>query len=386
MYIESCMEVSMYNKDMAENGIISYGNLYRIAKVMEKGRTGEEITVAMLGGSITQGSLSSAPDTCYAHHVYKWWKNKFEGSKINYVNAGIGGTTSQFGAARVESDLLKYNADFVIVEYSVNDVESELFKETYESLIRKIVTYPNEPAVLIVNNVQYDDGVSAQAIHNEIGCYYNLPIVSMKDSIYKEVTAGRIQKEEITPDDLHPNDIGHKLIGDIINHMLNNIYEKFIKKDIPDTYEVPGTTLTDIRYMDSLRLQNKNAACSLEGFVIDQEEQKGITDIFRNGWKGKRAGDSIHFDVEGGMISVQYKKSVKRTAPVAKAVIDNDIEHAVILDGNFDETWGDCLYLQDILIGGNQGQHTLDITITQDDENSDIDFYLVSVISADRAK
>ena len=376
----------MYKKEIAENGIISYGNLNRITRAMEKGKKGEDITVAMLGGSITQGSLSSTPKTCYAYHVYEWWVNQFKDSKITYVNAGIGGTTSQFGVARVESDLLKYNADFVIVEYSVNDVENNLFEETYESLVRKILTYPNEPGVLIVNNVQYNDGVNAQRIHNEIGEYYNLPMVSMKNSIYREVEAGQIKKEEITPDDLHPNDVGHKLIGDIINNMLDNIYEKTVEKEIADTYTIPKDTLTNNRYIDSLRLQNKNATFSVNGFHIDQEEQKVITDIFKNGWTGKSVGDSIHFDIEGSLISVQYRKSVKRTAPIAKAVIDNDTENAMILDGNFEETWGDCLYLQDILINGDKGKHTLDITIIQADENSDIDFYLVSVISADRDK
>jgi len=376
----------MFKRDIAEDAIISYGNLSRIARAMEKGKKGEEITVAMLGGSITQGSLSSTPKTCYAYYVYQWWSNKFKGSKINYVNAGIGGTTSQFGAARVESDVLKYNADFVVVEYSVNDGESDLFKETYESLVRKILNSPGEPGVLIVNNVQYKDGINAQRIHNEVGAYYKLPIVSMKNSIYKEVAEGRMKREEITPDDLHPNDAGHKLIGEIINHMLDCIYEKVEKNQVPDTYIIPNETLTGTRYMDSLRLQNKNAVFTADGFLPDYEEQKEITDIFKNGWKGKKAGDTIRFELDGGIISVQYRKSVKRNAPVAKAVIDNDTENAIILDGNFEENWGDCLYLQDILTGGDKGRHTLDITIIEDDENSDIDFYLVSVISADRAK
>jgi acyl-CoA thioesterase I len=374
----------MYSKDIAESGIISYGNLYRIAKAMEKGSKGLDITVGMLGGSITQGSLSSTPKTCYAYLVYEWWVNKFKESKITYINGGIGGTTSQFGVARVESDLLKFKPDFVIVEYSVNDAENDLFKETYESLVRKILEYPNEPGVFIVNNVQYNDGVNAQRIHNEVGAYYNLPIVSMKNSIYKEIEEGRINKQEITPDDLHPNDMGHKLIGDIINNMLDNIYEKAINKEVEEGYVIPNETLTSNRYMDSLRLQNKNALFTTEGFFIDREEQRGITDIFKNGWKGNKVGDTIRFEVDGGMISIQYRKSVKGTAPIAKAVIDNDINNAIILDGNFMETWGDCLYLQDILVGGEKGKHTLDITIIQAEETSEVEFYLVSVISANK--
>jgi hypothetical protein len=31
---------------------------------------------------------------------------------------------------------------------------------------------------------------------------------------------------------------------------------------------------------------------------------------------------------------------------MAKIIIDGDEENAVILDANFNETWGDCLYFK----------------------------------------
>ena len=58
-------------------GIVNCGNWYRIKKVMRKAKSGEPITVGFLGGSITQGCLSSTPETCYAYLVYEWWKNNF---------------------------------------------------------------------------------------------------------------------------------------------------------------------------------------------------------------------------------------------------------------------------------------------------------------------
>ena len=81
-------------------GIVNCGNWYRIKKVMRKAKSGEPITVGFLGGSITQGCLSSTPETCYAYLVYEWWKKQFPDTSVTYVNAGIGGTTSQFGVAR----------------------------------------------------------------------------------------------------------------------------------------------------------------------------------------------------------------------------------------------------------------------------------------------
>ncbi len=371
-------------KQYADKGIVGLGNLCRIAKVMKKAADGKDITVGMIGGSITQGSLSSSPETCYAYLVYRWWANKFKDSKVTYINAGIGATTSQFGVARAESDLLSYNPDFVIVEFSVNDKNRAPFQETYEGLIRKILMSLSEPAILILNSVQYDDGVSAQEIHNEIGRAYDLAMISMKDSLYAEVAAGRIVRGDITPDDLHPNDTGHKLVSEIVNYTLDKIYDEVFSGEYQDSYRIQEQTVTPNRYMDSLRYDNRNIRPALKDFETDFTKQEQITDIFRNGWKAANKGASIHFEVKGTMISVQYRRTVKRTAPIAKAVIDGDESSAVILDGNFDETWGDCLYLTDLLTGGEDRLHTLDIEIIEADEAGGIDFYLVSVIAADR--
>ena len=79
-----------------ENGEINRGNYSNIAKVFEKAKKGEAIKVAFLGGSITQGCLSSTPETCYSYLVYDWFVKTFKESKIEYINAGIGGTTSQY--------------------------------------------------------------------------------------------------------------------------------------------------------------------------------------------------------------------------------------------------------------------------------------------------
>ena len=206
-----------------ENGIANHGNLYRLKKVMDRAKAGEALNIAFLGGSITQGSLSSKPELCYAYHVYEWWKKTFPQADFTYINAGIGGTTSQFGVARAEADLLSKEPDFVIIEFSVNDDSTEHFMETYEGLVRKVYTSKTKPAVLLVHNVFYNNGANAQLMHGRIARHYNLPAVSMQSTIYPEVVAGRIENREITPDDLHPNDAGHALVASVITYFLDKV-------------------------------------------------------------------------------------------------------------------------------------------------------------------
>ena len=99
-----------------EKGWVNRGNLYRIKELMRRAEKGDRMTLAFLGGSITQGSVSSQYTNCYAYLVYDWFVRRFPKTAFTYVNAGVGGTTSQFGAARVEEDVLAFKPDFVIIE------------------------------------------------------------------------------------------------------------------------------------------------------------------------------------------------------------------------------------------------------------------------------
>lgn len=365
------------------DGIVFHGNTERIAKVLKKAENGQPVTLGYLGGSITQGSLSSTPDTCYAAMTTKWWREQYPNTEFTYVNGGIGGTTSQFGAARVDSDILAYEPDFVVIEFSVNDDNSLFFRETYEGLVRKVFTSKTAPAVLLVHNIFYEDGRNAQDQHETIGRYYDIPCVSMKTSVYQSIAHGKIAVRDVTPDDLHPNDAGHALLANLITHFLEKVQKEEVA-EIIDTkrteVELPAP-ITANAYQNSVRYQVYNSKPELMGFVADTKEQWHITDIFKRGFIGTKKGDAIRFEIEGTGIAVQYRKSVKHPACVAKVVLDGDEANAMTLDGNFDETWGDCLYITTVAKHIEDKKHSVEITITEGDE-AKVPFYLVSVIGS----
>jgi len=365
------------------DGIAFYGNTERIAKVLKKAENGNPITLGYLGGSITQGSLSSTPDTCYAAMTTKWWREQYPNTEFTYVNGGIGGTTSQFGAARVDSDILAYEPDFVVIEFSVNDDNSLFFRETYEGLVRKVYTSKTAPAVLLVHNIMYETGTNAQDQHETIGRYYNIPCVSVKTSIYQAIAHGKIGVREVTPDDLHPNDTGHALLANLITNFLEKVQKEDVAKvtDTTRAAEELPKPITANAYQNSVRYQVYNSTPELKGFVADTEEQWHITDIFKRGFTGTKKGDAIRFEISGTGIAVQYRKSVKHPACVAKVVLDGDEANALTLDGNFDETWGDCLYITTVAKHIEDKMHSVEITITEGDESM-VPFYLVSVIGS----
>lgn len=358
-----------------EQGILNRGRWGRIQAVMDRAASGQPITVGFLGGSITQGSLSSTPETCYAYLVYRWWQEKFPQSKITYVNAGIGGTTSQFGAARVGEDLLAFEPDFVLTEFSVNDDDTPHFRETYEGLIRTILK--SGAALMLMHNVCYDTGVNAQQMHLPVAQAYGLPCVSMKPTIYAALQRGEMTNRDVTPDDLHPNDAGHALVAKVICHLLEKLWEG--PREDPKPVPLPAP-MTANRYEGSKRYQNHNSTPVLRGFTADPTPQNHITECFRRGFTAWNVGDSITFELDCACIGVQYRKSVKQPTPIAEITVDGEVK--LTLDGNFKETWGDCLYLDTVLEGSSRKHHTVEVKIVEAHENDAVPFYLVSVIGS----
>lgn len=362
----------------------------RLKNLMKRAANGESLVIGFLGGSITQGSLSSTPKTCYAYLVYEWWKKSFPNAAFSFVNGGIGGTTSHYGGARAWKDVLCYRPDIVTVDFSVNDDANEFFEKTYEGTLRRLLAAPSSPAVVVLNNVFYDTGKNAQNYHNRIADHYGIPHVSIKDTVYPDVESGKIVRADITPDNLHPNDKGHRLVADEICKLLDSIKAEMEEETIAgENIEGKSTKteasvllpapLTENAYEHSRLIQIQDNEAILDGFLVDPIEKKGMLDIFKNGWTAAHTNDKISFEIECSCLAVQYRKSVQQPVPKAKAVIDGDEAHAVILDGNFTEDWGDCLYLEPLLHHAEKKVHRIEIIVT-DAKDIVRPFYLVSLI------
>ena len=76
-----------------------------------------EINCVAIGGSITAAGGVSAS---WGSKVSTWLGEK-TGKKVNFYNAGIGGTGSDFGITRLYDDVVSRDPDIVFVEFSVND-------------------------------------------------------------------------------------------------------------------------------------------------------------------------------------------------------------------------------------------------------------------------
>ncbi len=354
-----------------------YNNYSRIKSCMDRAANGEELTIGFIGGSITQDCYATVHENCYAYRVFSWWQKTFPQGSFHYVNGGIGGTSSLYGVSRATTDLLMYQPDFVVVDFTVNDEATPFFQETFEGLIRKILSWPSKPAIFILNNAFYDTGINAQEYHNLVTKHYGVPYFSVKDTLCEQIKAGQLIREDVSLDGLHPNDYGHKLIANGITALLSKIKEE--TADTTNTTQLPPP-LTDNAYEFSKRLTIRELSPKLQGFKADTREKTGHLDHFKNGWLGKKAGDKIIFNVTASCIAIQYRKTIHKPARIARLILDGDYKNPILLDSNFNEDWGDCLYLESILHHGTMCEHTIEIEVIPDNLEEATPFYLLSII------
>ena len=77
----------------------------------------DTINCVAIGGSIT---ATGGTTNSWGSQVSKWLGDK-TGKTVNFYNAGIGGTGSDFGIARLYDEVAVHEPDIVFVEFSVND-------------------------------------------------------------------------------------------------------------------------------------------------------------------------------------------------------------------------------------------------------------------------
>lgn len=208
---------------MLQNAQLALGNNYRLLKVIERAKAGEKITVATIGGSITEGAGAASYSECWASRFAEGFRALYgagDGSNIAFVNAGVGGTPSPFGWMRYEREVVKRVQDddglpdVVIIEFAVNDYGEVTKHRAYESMVKSILEQPNEPVVILLFSV-FKTGFVLQSELAPIGARYDLMMVSMKDSAFPHV-GQEWTAEQFFSDEYHPTSLGHGIMADCI--------------------------------------------------------------------------------------------------------------------------------------------------------------------------
>ncbi|MGD0089334.1 MAG: GDSL-type esterase/lipase family protein [Planctomycetota bacterium] len=306
----------------------STGDTARLGHALAKARRGEAVTIGVIGGSITQGAAATKAEFRYGDRISKWWRDTFPKATVEFVNAGIGATGSNFGALRVQRDLLARNPDVVIVEYGVNDGNDKGCAETLEGVVRQILRQPNHPAVLLLF-MMHQGGGNAQEWHGKVGKHYGLPMVSLRDALWPEIKAGRLRWEEVVADTVHPNDRGHDYAAQFVIAAMGQALKALPADDgLPAIKPLPAPLISDLFEHAALYEAAALKPVSNEGWMLDAQAQC---------WKSDKPGSVIEFEVEGNVILMMHF-IIK--GPMGMASVRVDDKPPLTKDGWFDQTWG----------------------------------------------
>ena len=265
---------------------------------------------------------------------------------------------------RVDNDIFAKNCDIIFIEFAVNDQGGDRFQKSYESLVKKCLMQPNEPAVILITLCQ-KSGSSNQDWMAKVGENYDLAVISGKDAVMNGISAGTLNwdRDYGSGDTIHPGDGGHQIIADCIGYY----YRQALKtENIDDSYEIPSTQVYGADYATAKLVTNLS---TLTNFNAGSWTQSG------NSYTHSKNGNTpMTFTINGKGVLLLFKSNSNDSMGTV-VVSANGKTNKVT--SNLQWTWGgrdgDCGYYQ-------PNAETLDISISMETVGKEFTLYGIAVI------
>ena len=193
-------------------------------KYVEKTRrdieSGADATIVCFGDSITAGY---AVRRGFPSFLLESLRQRFPDSKIEMINSGISGDTSQDGLSWLDWAVLSYEPDLVTINFGINDCVLGLSLEEFEmnlvEMVRRIRAGPDSEILLLssqpLESPPYDQRVldyyqTVERVAKEM----NVGFVDVYGAWMKRVQAGMPLDSLILPGLDHPNEAGYRIIAE----------------------------------------------------------------------------------------------------------------------------------------------------------------------------
>jgi hypothetical protein len=209
-----------------------------LPNVIQKLENEDTVTIVYFGGSNTRSEG-------YRVMTAEWLREQYPKVDIRSVNAGISGTGSDLGCARLETDVLRHKPDLVFVEFVGNDGGVPESKARIEGIVRQIRKQSRYTDILFVYTLKERDLVGFQSgeyqkgalMQEAVADYYGIPSIHLGIAVSHLVSEGKLvftsgADEPIsgavvfTHDSIHPTiPDGHQIYTDTITRSFEKIRE-----------------------------------------------------------------------------------------------------------------------------------------------------------------
>jgi lysophospholipase L1-like esterase len=226
-----------------------------------KVESGQEVTVAYFGGSIT-----AHPG--WRVKTHEWMQKRFPQSKINMLPASVGGTGSLVGVFRADNDMVRHKPDLVFIEFSVNDGGDAINRpqdvlKAMEGIFLKLWKSNPSTDICMVYTMQEKDVDTirdghyhqAAALHEKIADHYGISSIYVGPEVVEQIDKGKMVftgkvvdegkdsqgKLVLTEDKTHPViPTGHQVYAEIVCRSLEELESIPAKK-----HELPNPMFRD---------------------------------------------------------------------------------------------------------------------------------------------
>lgn len=386
--------------EMVGNSLLANGNNARIKKAIEKAKAGEDVTIAYLGGSITEGFAASETKNsdCYAETSYRQFKQTFGkdgGDNVHFINAGMSGTSSALGIIRYQRDVLDHVEygevpDILFIDFAVNDGNDA---ETYEAIIR---TALSQGTAVVLMFVLYTGGCNHEKDYSQIGEIYDLYMVS----------PGQGQRTACTDkkafDDWfywlenggygHPDVGGHRYMADCIMNMFHIIDAESVETDnISDVMEVtPSNSRSD--YFVGMKTLESNTDITKTDAVSElnpggfggtdkgqpklQYIKDGVEGMvwFPNEWAhtASSGSESFTMKINCSSLFIAYKQAGSGFGK-AEVYVDGKLTKTL---SNVSGGWNNAV-IDKVIVSGSASEHDIEIKMASGDESKPFTIYAI---------
>ncbi len=295
----------------------------------------DEFKVAFIGGSLTELGKEWQEMTIDA------LEEKLPGKKITYINKGLGGTGSSYGAPRFTRDILSFEPDLVFIEFAANDrnlADETKAKMYMEQMVRMCQAEKKQPAVVFLfaptptevlqNTLEnWQNGVEWKS---EVAEHYGIKTVNIQEYTFRDYENHKKANPNYTMTDYYIEynwkqtgensfDIhgGYVKYGEAIREAVGEDFDGFIRKPKNvGVHCVENKTVTEYEFIEinDPRLTFKGDWNKREKGFVSTDGNLIIADkhfpYFKSGIMQNDSGNaSIEFTTDAAGIELQIISS-----------------------------------------------------------------------------
>lgn len=361
-----------------DKSILSLGNNYRLKKFIEKYQSGEEIYIAAIGGSVTEGAGPAYYTDGYFYQFISRLRSEYKrngSGKVTMNDAALSGTSSAIGWVRYQTDVIDvmgHAPDLLIIEFAVNDYMEPTKVRGFEAMIRRALSDNPECAVIVLyaaatyGNTQND--------MKPVATYYQVPQITILDAIKDPMEKGQIKKEAFYTDIVHPYKEGHTLMVDCIMNLFRKAEDAETDVDFP----IPSETKLNPDFVGLVRISGDDENVKIDAGDFNQTDENCQTikktgkSNFPQNWCHKSGSESFKMDINCKNLIFLFKEGNAASKDVKYGQAE------VYIDGKLLDTYNAAKEggwnnpgVKVIIDEAEAKDHTVEVKMISGDENKE---------------